>query len=113
MTSAAKVLIPAQDAPNANTLLYTSPVGGKGTWIDKATALNHTGAAAKISLNFVPAAGAPISANLVVQTKSIAAGTTDLLPEVIGKFLNPGDMIHVLADTATAIGIAFNGREVT
>lgn len=113
MTSTAKVIIPAQDAPNANTLLYTSPASGKGTWIDKATALNHTGAAAKISFNIVPAVGAAGAANLVVQTKSIASGATDLLPEVIGKFLNPGDMIYAIADTATAIGIAFNGREVT
>ena len=113
MTSTAKVLIASQAAPNANTLLYTSPAGGKGTWIDKATALNYSASAAVLSVNIVPAAGAPASENLVLKTKSIAAAATDLLPELIGKFLNPGDMIYVLAGTATAIGIAINGRELT
>ncbi len=113
MTSTAKVLIPSQDAPNANTLLYTSPVGGKGTWIDKATALNHTASAAVLSVNVVPSAGVPGTTNLLIQTKSIAPAATDLLPELVGKFLNPGDSIYALGGTASAIAFAVNGRELT
>lgn len=113
MTSTPKVLIAAQDLPNASTLLYTSPVGGKGTWIDKATSTNHSGAAQTVTFYHVPVSGAAAASNLVVDAKSIADKATDLLPELVGKFLNPGDMIYGLCGAATSVNIDVNGRELT
>lgn len=113
MTSTPKVLIAAQDVPNTQTSLYPSPPGGKGTWIDKATATNYSANPATLSINLVPSAGTAGNTNLLIKTRSIAAGATDQLPELVGKFMNPGDFISALAGTATAINIAVNGRELT
>lgn len=116
MTATPKVIIAAQDAPNAQTTLYTSPLvatGGKGTWIDKFTATNYSGGTVTLSVNIVTLAGAAGNSNLVVKTKAITAGATDTLPELVGKFLNPGDFISVIAGAATSIAIASNGRELT
>lgn len=113
MTSTAKLLLASADLPNAPALLYTSPAGGKGTWIDKATAMNHSGAAATIQLNHVPNGGSALAANIVVNTKSIADKATDLLPEIVGKFIPPGAAIYGLCSAATAVAFELNGRELT
>lgn len=116
MTATPKVIIAAQNAPNVTTTLYTSPAaanGGKGTWIDKFTAVNYTGAAVALSIYIVPSGGTAGNSNIVIQAAGLAAGATDALPEVVGKFLNPGDFIAVLASAAASISIAANGRELT
>jgi len=113
MTSTAKLLLAAADLPNASGLLYTSPAAGKGTWIDKATAQNHSGAAATITLNHVPAAGGAAAVNQIVNTKSIADKATDLLPELVGKFIPPGASIYGICSAATAVALELNGRELT
>lgn len=113
MTATPKVIIAAQDAPNAQTTVYTSPAAGKGTWIDKMTATNYSAGAVTLSINIVTLAGAAGNSNLVVKTKSLAAGATDTLPEIVGKFLNPGDFVSVVASAATSISLAANGRELT
>lgn len=113
MTSTAKLLVPSADLSNADALIYTSPAGGKGTWIDKATAQNHSGAAATITINHVPNGGSSVVANQVVNTKSIADKATDLLPELVGKFIPPGASLRGLCSAATAISLELNGRELT
>jgi hypothetical protein len=113
MTSTPKLLIPAADLPNAAAALYTSPAGGKGTWIDKATATNHNGAAQTVTFNHVPLAGAASNANLVVDAKSIADKATDLLPELVGKYLPPGAMLYGVCSVAAGVAFELNGRELT
>lgn len=115
MTATPKVLIAAQDVPNATTTLYTSPAaasGGKGTWIDKFTAHNHTAGAVALTIYLVPSGGAAADSNKLIAAAGLAAGATDTLPEVVGKFLNPGDFIAVLASAAASISVAANGREL-
>jgi hypothetical protein len=113
MSSTPKVLVAAQDLANASATLYTSPPTGKGTWIDKATACNHSGGTRTVTFNVVPSGGATANANLAVDAKSIADKATDLLPELVGKYLAPGDFITGLADTATSVALSINGRELT
>jgi hypothetical protein len=113
MTSTAKVLISHQQVENTATLKYTSPPTGNGTWVDKFTGTNTSGATATLSIWLVPDGGVPGDDNLVVKEKSITAGGTDLLLELIGKFLDPGDSIHWEASAATSITAGANGRELT
>ena len=113
MTSTTKLLFAAADLAGASALLYTSPVTGKGTWIDKATAVNHSAAARQVTFNHVPVAGLAGTTNLVVSAKAIAAGATDLLPELVGKFIPPGAMLYGYEDTATSVALEINGRELT
>ena len=114
MSSTPKVLLQAIFAPNgAATGQYTSPINGKGTWIDVALAVNDNAAAQTLSLNHVPAAGGVAAVNQLTKAKSIAAGASDLLPEVRGRFLNPGDSIAFGASAAASISVSLIGRELT
>lgn len=113
MTSTAKLLVASADLANAAASLYTSPANGRGTWIDKATATNHSGGARTVSFNHVPNAGAVANSNLVVDAKSIADKATDLLPELVGKFIPAGASLYGFADAATGVAFEMNGRELT
>jgi hypothetical protein len=114
MSSTATVLIPGVfAATGAATMLYTSPPGGKGTWIDAATATNDNAAAQTLTLYRVPAGETATADNLVAKAKSIGIGATDLLPELRGKFLKPGDAIWAVAGAASAIALDVSGRELT
>lgn len=114
MSSTPKVLLQSVFAPNgAATVQYTSPATGKGTWVDVALAVNDNAATQTLAMNHVPAAGAVAAVNQLLKAKSIAAGASDLLPEVRGRFLNPGDAIAFGASAATAIAVSLIGRELT
>lgn len=114
MTSTAKTLIVAQDAPDTlAAALYTSPPAGKGTWIDKFTALNHSAAVVAMDVYLVPAGGTPDTTNQIYKGRGLSIDFTDNMPECIGKFLAPGDEIWAAAGVAASINIAANGREIT
>lgn len=114
MTVTPAVLIPAKQAENAQTTQYTSPSSGKGTYVDKFTATNTSAGAVTLSVNVVSAAdNVPSDNDLIVKTKSLAAGETYAFPELVGTFLNPGDFISTIASAATSISIRANGRQLT
>lgn len=113
MSFTPKVLVAQQYVENALTLKYTSPVGGKGTWIDKATFTNISGATASLTVNLVPSGGSTGNDNKVISGQSLASQATVSLADLAGKFIGPGDTIYWLASAATAINGAINGREVT
>jgi hypothetical protein len=112
MPATATVLIAAKQAENAQTTQYTSPAGGKGTLIDKFTATNTSAGAVTLSVNLV-SDGTPSDNDLIVKTKSLAAGATDTFPELVGQFLAPGSTISTIASAATSLTIRANGRELT
>jgi hypothetical protein len=112
MTVIAKPLVEAKFAENAQTTQYTAPPGTR-TVVDKFTATNVTGASATLAINIIPSSGTAGSSNVITQTKTIAAGATEVLPEQVGQILGPGDAISTLAGTASAIVIRISGREVT
>lgn len=112
MTVNAKVLIPAQNASNSQTTYYTASTGVR-TIIDKFTATNYTAGAVTLSVNLVTVAGSAADSNLVVKTKSLAAGETYTFPEVVGHVLDAGGFISTIASAATSITIRASGREIT
>lgn len=113
MASTPKALFAPQDlATPAVALIYTSPASGKGTYLDKPTVNNHSGATATVTFHIVPAAGAAGVTNIRVNAKSVADKATDLLPELAGRFLNPGDMLCGAASTAN-LNVDCSGRELT
>lgn len=113
MAVTARVLISQANVPDAQGTAYTSPGNGKGTWIDKLTATNYSGSTATVSVNLVPSGGVAGNTNLIVKTKSLAPGETYTFPEIVGKFLNPGDFISWIASAATSVNGGANGREIT
>jgi hypothetical protein len=111
MTVTPKTLLEAKYAENSQTTQYTAT--GVKAIIDKFTATNGTGVAATLAVNLVPSGGTASASNLVLFTKSIAAGETYSCPELVGQILSAGDFISTNAGTATAIVIRISGREVT
>lgn len=113
MTTTPKVLIAQQNIPATVTTAYTSPVGGKGTWVDQMDVCNYTSTAATIRVWVVPVGGTAVDSAIRVIDKSIASKATVSLDEVVGSFLNPGDFIAWQAGTATAVNGGASGRELS
>ena len=83
------------------------------TIIDKFTATNYSAGAVTLSVNLVTSAGSAGDLNLVVKTKSLAAGETYTFPEIVGQVLAPSGFISTIASAATSISIRASGREIT
>lgn len=111
MTITVKTIIPRKQAENAQTTQYTAT--NCKTIIDKFTVTNTTAGAVAFSVNLVASAGAAGAANLVIQTKSIAAGECYTCPELVGQTLESGGFISTLAGAATSLTISASGREIT
>jgi hypothetical protein len=112
MTVTAVVLMEGTQVSNAQTTQYTCAASTK-IIIDKFTATNTTGAAATLSVNLVPTAGAAGSSNLILSAKSLAASECYTCPELVGQVLSAGDFISTLSGTNNAITIRVSGRAVT
>lgn len=103
-------IIQPKTAEDVRTTQYTS--NNVKTLIDKLTAYNYSGTAATLAVNLVPASGTVSNDNLLV-TANILPGQTYLFPEIVGKALFPGGFISTLAGSASALGIAANGRTIS
>lgn len=111
MSVTAKTLIAAKQAEIAQTTQYTAPASTR-TIIDKFTATNTSAGAVTLSVNLVTNADTSGNQNLIVKTKSLAAGETYTFPEIVGHVLNGGDFISTIASAATSITIRASGREI-
>ena len=112
MTTTAKCLLEAKYAENSQTTQFTSPSGTR-TIIDKFSATNVTGSNATLVINIVASGGSASAANVILQTKTIAAGEVYLCPEIVGQILGAASFVSTLAGTGSAIVIRASGREVT
>lgn len=111
MSVTVKVLIPAKIAESTQTTQYTA--SGVTAIIDKFTATNYSAATANLSISLVTQYDSTGNQNLIVKTKSLAAGETYTFPEIVGHYLASGGYISTLAGTGSAINIRCSGREVT
>lgn len=104
-------IIAAKQAEAAQTTQYTAV--GVRTIIDKFTGTNTSAAAATLSVNLVTSGDTAGVQNLIVKTKTLAAGETYPFPELVGHVLLPGGFISTLAGTAAVVTIRASGREVS
>jgi hypothetical protein len=111
MTVSIKVLIPAKQAENAQTTQYTA-VNAKAI-IDKFTITNTSAGNVTISVNLVTSGGAASSANLIMDTRSIAPDECYTSPELVGQALESGGFISTIASAVTSLTIRASGREIT
>lgn len=111
MTVTAKCLLEAKYAENSQTTQYTAT--NVRAIIDKCSVTNVTAGAVAISINVVASGGAASDANLILDTRSLAAGETYTCPEMVGQVLNSGDFISTIASAATSLVIRVSGRETT
>lgn len=111
MAITVKNIIPRKQAENTQVSQYTA-VGCK-TIIDKFTVTNTSGAAVTFSVNLVAFAGTADATNLILDTKSIAAGECYTCPELVGQVLEQSGFISTLAGAAASLTISASGREIT
>lgn len=112
MTTSSTVLIQSKYAPNTQTTEYTTPSNTK-TIIDKFTVSNDSGGGVSFAVNIVDSGGSAGASNLILPTKTIADGETYECPELIGRRLNAGDFISLIAGAASSLVIRAEGREIT
>jgi hypothetical protein len=106
-----KVIVPAKIVENAQTTQYTAT--NVTTEIGAIEVTNYSGGAVTISINLVTSGDTAGNQNLVIKTKSIAAGATYTFPELWGQYLMNGDFISTLASAATSLNIRISAREFT
>jgi hypothetical protein len=111
MTVTVKNIVPRKQAENAQTTQYTAT--NCKTIIDKFTVTNTTAGAVTFACNLVASGGSAGASNLVLSTKSIAAGEAYTCPELVGQTLELGGFISTLAGAATSLTISASGREIT
>lgn len=110
-TVTAKVLIAPKQAENTQTAQYTAT--DVVTLIDKFTATNTSAATATLSVNLVTSGDSAGDENLIVKTRSIAAGETYIFPEIVGQVLEDGDYLSTIASASSSITIRCSGREIS
>ncbi len=111
MTVTVKNIIPRKQAENSQTAQYTA--ANCKTIIDKFTVSNTTGGAVTFACNLVASGGSAGASNLVLPSKSIAAGEVYTCPELVGQTLESGGFISTIAGAATSLTISASGREIT
>lgn len=112
MTTTPRALIPSKLAEIDETTQYPlSAADSVRTSIDKFTAYNGGVANATLTVRLVPQDGTAGTSNLTVK-KIIPPGRTDMLPELVGHNLEPGDFISTLCDSADVV-IRASGRQFT
>lgn len=111
MTVTSKVLRQGILLPDSQTTQYTST--GVKTIIDGASVCNISASPVDLSINLVAAGGSADSSNRILLDKTIAAGETDLLPELRGRRLDVGDFVSTDASAASALAFRMEGRQIT
>lgn len=95
---------------NAVATYITGITGGK-TIIKRLVLTNSTAGAITASVYRVPSGGTATTATLIL-TRSIAASSTDLAPELANMVLGAGDTIQALATANTSINVFSSGFTV-
>lgn len=105
-----KAIIPAKVVENTQTTQYTA--ANVTTIIDKFTATNYGASSVTLSINIVTMGDANGNQNLIVKSRTLAAGETYTFPEIVGQVLNPGDFISTIASAASSVNLRVSGREI-
>ena len=108
MTTKPAVLLQTQAVPASETAIVQSAVGTL-TIITKLTSYNTSGTAVTITAKVVPS-GATLAATHTLASKTLLAGETYGWPELVGRMLNPGDLISFLP-SATGTNVRAEGTQ--
>lgn len=110
MTTSASpgVLCPATTL-TSSAATYITCNANVQTIIKRAVFSNFTAGAITITAYRVISGGTAVNANIIIPARSIAAGGTDLAPELANAVLNAGDTIQCLASANTSINFTASG----
>ena len=111
MATTNKNLIPGKLIEASQTAQYTA-INVKAI-IDKFTVANTTTDNVSFSVNLVLSAGTASADNIVIDTRTIAAGETYMCPEVVGQIIEANGFLSTLASAASSLTIRMSGREIS
>lgn len=93
--------------------VYTVPVGVVRTVINQARLVNHTAGAIVVTI-WILQNGESEAANFIaLDSKTLAANETYLVPEIIGDSLDTGGVIKAIASSAASVSFSATGTEFT
>lgn len=105
-------------------LFDTTPLTGSAATYYTAPALTHTiikaatvtnndvAVAYTVTVYLIKSGGAASTSNIIVNAKTVPAGDTLPLFDIIGQVLNPGDFIQAFASTTGKLVFAASGVEI-
>lgn len=111
MTVTVRAIIPAQQIPAVQTVLYTAT--GCKTIVDKFTVTNTGGTNVGLIVYLTPPGISASVANMIIKSRTILPSETYLCPEMVGQSLESGGGIVVQASTAAVLTLSASGREIT
>ena len=85
--------------------LYTVPTG-KSAWVKRAVFANTGSGAAVLTVTVTRAGGVAVT---IIPGRSIAAGATDLAPELVSLALASGDAVSASATVASVVTAFLSG----
>jgi len=91
---------------------YTSPSSVR-TRIDKLSFCNTSASSCWVSVWILPTGGSAADSTAVTDEKAIAPGQTWVDTNAIGLVMEPGDELHLKAQTATAVTAHASGTQVS
>lgn len=104
-------LVEGKYLENSQTTQYTAPVGSSRVVIDNMTLTNNSGSSVVVAANLVASGGAAGATNKVMQDTTMSPGSRlEFLLQ--GQYLNSGDFLSTIADTASAVVMRLNGRVI-
>jgi hypothetical protein len=80
--------------------------------IGRAAFSNPTGGALTVTAHLVPAAGAPSTANQLIDAVTVPAGSTYVSPELAGLVMPAGSTLQAFASAATSIVFYASGVSI-
>ena len=111
MATTPTIFIQTKYAENVATQQYTP--GNDIALVDKFTVANQNSVAVTLSVHIVASGGTPSNANRIIPVRSIAAGATSCLFEMVGQILNSGQSIWTTASAPSSLVIRCCGRQIT
>lgn len=108
-TNVTPVVLQAAGSLTTSAAVYITGAANSQTIIKRVVFNNITGGALTITVYRVPAGGSALPGNQIISTRSIAANSTDLAPELAGMVLDAGDTIQALASAAASIAMFASG----
>jgi hypothetical protein len=113
MASTSKVLADKQAVSSTAAIVYTSPAGGKGSYIDAADLVGYLSGTPTVTTWIVPSAGATSTVTQQSIKKAIPFEATVSITELAGRFVSAGSSIYMQCTAASSVSVYLTGRELT
>jgi hypothetical protein len=100
-----------QLAVSPGATIYTAPANTTSQVVF-ANCTNESTGALTFTIHVVQSGGSLADTNLYVDGKSVGAAKSDLVPEIVGLILSPGDFIIAFGSAANALNLKLGIKEI-